>query len=34
MDKSSLFSIGEVSKMFHLSAGSLRHYEALGILVP
>lgn len=34
MDKSSLFSIGEVSKMFHLSAGSLRHYEALGILAP
>ena len=34
MDKSSLFSIGEVSKMFHLSAGSLRHYEALGIFVP
>ncbi len=34
MDKSSLFYIGEVSKMFHLSAGSLRHYEALGILAP
>lgn len=34
MDKSSLFSIGEISKMFHLSAGSLRHYEALGILAP
>lgn len=34
MDKSSLFSIGDVAKIFHLSVGSLRHYESLGILVP
>jgi len=31
MDKSSLFSIGDISKIFHLSPDSLRHYEALGI---
>lgn len=29
-----LFSIGEVARMFHLSAGSLRHYEELGLVVP
>lgn len=34
MDKSSLFSIGDISKIFHLSPGSLRHYENLGILIP
>lgn len=34
MDKCSLFSIGDISKIFHLSPGSLRHYETLGILVP
>ncbi len=34
MDKSSLFSIGDISKIFHLSPGSLRHYETLGILIP
>ncbi len=34
MDKSSLFSIGDISKIFHLSPGSLRHYESLGILIP
>ena len=32
MDK--LFQIGEVAKMFHVSIGSLRHYEKLGILSP
>lgn len=34
MDKDSLFSIGDVAKMFHLSVGSMRHYENLGILIP
>lgn len=34
MDKDSLFSIGDVAKMFHLSVGSMRHYETLGILIP
>lgn len=34
MDKDSLFSIGDVAKMFHLSVGSIRHYENLGILIP
>lgn len=34
MDKSSLFSIGDISKIFHLSPGTLRHYENLGILIP
>lgn len=34
MNKDSLFSIGDVSKIFHLSPGSLRHYEKLGILIP
>lgn len=34
MDKSSLFTIGDISKIFHLSPGSLRHYENLGILIP
>lgn len=34
MDKSALFSIGYVAKLFHLSVGTLRHYEKLGILIP
>lgn len=29
-----LFSIGDVAKMFHLSVGSLRHYEEIGLLKP
>ncbi len=29
-----LFQIGAVARMFHLSVGSLRHYEALGLLRP
>ncbi len=29
-----LFSIGEVARMFHLSPGTLRHYETLGLLTP
>lgn len=34
MEKSELFQIGEVAKMFHLSVGSLRHYEKIGLLQP
>lgn len=30
----SLFSIGEIAQLFHLSVSSLRHYEALGLLTP
>lgn len=34
MEKSGLFQIGNVAKMFHLSVGSLRHYEKTGLLQP
>ena len=34
MDKQDLFQIGDVAKMFHLSVGSLRHYEKIGLLKP
>ena len=34
MDRKKLFSIGEVSKMFHISVSSLRHYESIGLLAP
>lgn len=34
MDHRDLFQIGEVARMFHLSVGSLRHYEKLGLLTP
>ncbi|MEQ2562847.1 MerR family transcriptional regulator [Ventrimonas sp. CLA-AP-H27] len=34
MPKHDLFSIGEVAQMFHLSVGSLRHYEKAGLLKP
>lgn len=34
MDRKGLFSIGEVSKLFHISVSSLRHYENLGLLHP
>ena len=34
MDRENLFSIGEVSKMFHISVSSLRHYENIGLLSP
>lgn len=34
MKKEGLFQIGEVAKMFHLSVGSLRHYEKAGLLSP
>ena len=34
MGKKGLFSIGEVSKLFHVSVSSLRHYENVGLLQP
>lgn len=34
MDKKELFQIGEVAKLFHISIGSLRHYEKIGLLQP
>lgn len=34
MGEQRLFQIGEVAKMFHISVGSLRHYEQTGLLMP
>lgn len=34
MKRDNLFSIGEVSRLFHISISSLRHYEKIGILSP
>ena len=34
MEQGKLYRIGEVAKLFRLSAGSLRHYETMGILPP
>ncbi len=34
MDKDELFSIGETARMFGLSVGTLRHYEAIGLVAP
>lgn len=34
MKREDLFSIGDVSKMFGLSPGTLRHYETLGLVSP
>lgn len=34
MERKELFQIGEVAKLFHLSVGSLRHYEKAGLLQP
>lgn len=34
MNRKGLFSIGEVSKLFHISVSSLRHYENAGLLDP
>lgn len=34
MVQKNLFPIGEVSKLFHISVSSLRHYENIGILLP
>lgn len=34
MNERNLFQIGEVARMFHISPGTLRHYEQAGILIP
>ena len=34
MEEEKLFRIGNVAKMFHISTGTLRHYERIGIVVP
>ena len=34
MEDKKLFLIGEVVKMFHISMGTLRHYEQAGLLTP
>lgn len=34
MDRKNLFPIGEVSKLFHISVSSLRHYENIELLTP
>ncbi|MDO4344946.1 MAG: MerR family transcriptional regulator [Eubacteriales bacterium] len=34
MEDGKLFQIGDVAKMFHISVGSLRHYEQAGLLEP
>ena len=34
MDRKNLFPIGEVSKLFHITVSSLRHYEHIGLLTP
>ena len=34
MEDKKLFLIGEVAKMFHISMGTLRHYEQSGLLAP
>ena len=34
MSAPELFSIGDVAKLFHISAGTLRHYEQTGLLQP
>ena len=32
--KQELFQIGDVAKLFHISVGSLRHYEKIGLVKP
>jgi len=34
LENKKLFQIGDVAKMFHISVGSLRHYEQAGLLKP
>ena len=34
MAETELFQIGEVAKLYHLSVGTLRHYEQEGLLKP
>lgn len=33
-DREQLFSIGDMARLFHLSVGALRHYEAEGLITP
>ena len=34
MEKTGLFSIGQIAALFHVSVGTLRHYEKLGLVRP
>lgn len=34
MARKNLLPIGEVSRLFHISVSTLRHYEAIGLLIP
>ena len=34
MKTGGLFKIGEMSRIFHVSVSSLRHYENIGLLRP
>lgn len=34
MERKELFQIGEVSRLFHVSVGILRHYDKIGLLQP
>ena len=34
MSNETLFSIGDVARLFHISVSSLRHYENIGLLAP
>lgn len=34
MSDQELLRIGEVAKMYHMSVGTLRHYEQMGLLQP
>lgn len=34
MEKNDLFQIGEVSRLFHISVGILRHYDKIGLVRP
>lgn len=34
MEKNDLFRIGEMAKIFHLSVGTLRYYEKIGLIKP
>lgn len=34
MSEQELLRIGEVAKMYHMSVGTLRHYEQMGLLQP
>ena len=34
MAANNLFSIGNMAKLFHISSGTLRHYETIGLLTP